>query len=103
MMGEDMAGYKIAVVPGDGIGKEIVPQDVRVLDAAAEKFGFDIEYAYFPWGAEFYKETGEFMPENGLEQLRPFDAIFFGAAGFAAESGYHPGSYPADSGSCSSR
>ncbi len=76
-----MAGYKIAVVPGDGIGKEIVPQGVSVLDAAARKFGFDMEYAYFPWGAEYYKETGEFMPANGLEQLHPFDAIFFGAVG----------------------
>ncbi|MBN1559339.1 tartrate dehydrogenase [candidate division KSB1 bacterium] len=76
-----MKSYKIAVVPGDGIGKEIIPEGVKVLNAAGEKFGFTTEDTYFPWGAEYYLKTREFMPENGLEILRAFDAIYFGAVG----------------------
>jgi len=79
-----MKSYQIAVVPGDGIGKEIIPAGIRVLNRVAELNNFKLEYTHFPWGAEHYRETGEFMPVNGLEQLRPFDAIYFGAIG-------HPG------------
>jgi tartrate dehydrogenase/decarboxylase/D-malate dehydrogenase len=68
-------------VPGDGIGPEIVPQGVKVLSAAAEQWGFEISFETFPWGAGHYKETGRFMPEGGLETLRGFDAIYFGAVG----------------------
>ncbi len=73
--------YRIAVVPGDGIGPEIVPAGLKVLAAAATKHGFEIETQDYPYGAGHYKETGRFMPENALEILRPYDAIYFGAVG----------------------
>jgi len=73
--------YKIAVVPGDGIGKEIVPEGIRILDKVGEIENFKLDYTFFPWGAEHYMESGEFMPANGLVQLKPFDAIYFGAIG----------------------
>ena len=76
-----MKNYKIAVVPGDGIGPEIVPAGLEVMDAVAEKHGFNLEKSYFPWGAGFYKDIGEFMPADGIEILKEFDAIFFGAVG----------------------
>ena len=76
-----MRAYKIAVIPGDGIGQEILPEGIKVLDAVAEQAGFELTYAHFPWSATYYKETGEFMPEDGLEQLEKFDAIYFGAIG----------------------
>ena len=77
-----MQHYSIAVLPGDGIGKEIMPQAVNVLQAAAEVSGaFKLETQTFPWGAEHFLQTGEFMPANGLDTLRQFDAIYFVAAG----------------------
>ena len=76
-----MTTYKIAVVPGDGIGREIVDEGVRVLDAAAADADFSLEYTHFPYGASHYLEHGEFMPADALERLRPFDAIYFGAVG----------------------
>ena len=78
-----MRDYTIAVIPGDGIGKEVVPEAVRVLDAAGEIMGsYKLLYEYFPWGCEYYLQHGQMMARNGLEILRPFDAIFFGAVGF---------------------
>ncbi len=76
-----MSKYKIAVVPGDGIGPEIVPAGVNVLNAAAERFGFHLEYEEFPYGAGYYKKTGTFMPEDAMQVLKEFDAIYFGAVG----------------------
>jgi tartrate dehydrogenase/decarboxylase / D-malate dehydrogenase len=73
--------YKIAVVPGDGIGPEIVPQSLRVADALAEKYGFRIDKTYYPWGAGNYLREGEFMPPGGLDILKSYDAIFFGSVG----------------------
>ncbi|MFS4417597.1 isocitrate/isopropylmalate dehydrogenase family protein [Maribacter sp. 2307ULW6-5] len=73
--------YKIAVVNGDGIGKEIVPTGVSVLRAVAKKFNFDLETQDFTWGAGHFVEHGEFMPQNGIETLKSFDAIYFGAVG----------------------
>lgn len=73
--------YKIAVVNGDGIGAEIVPAGVSVLDATAKKFGFKLEKEELPWGAGYYLKNGHFMPENGIEIIKNFDAIFFGAVG----------------------
>ncbi len=75
-----MNKYKIAVVPGDGIGNEIVPAAIEVLHAVSKKY-FNVELAWFEWGAGFYKKTGEFMPKNGLEILLQYDAILFGAVG----------------------
>jgi tartrate dehydrogenase/decarboxylase/D-malate dehydrogenase len=78
-----MRAYRIAVIPGDGIGKEVVPEAVRVLDAAGQITGsYELRYEYFPWGCEHYIAHGEMMAGNGLELLRPFDAILFGAVGF---------------------
>lgn len=73
--------YKIAVVPGDGIGNEIVPEGLRVINAVAEKYGFSIETESFDWGAGYYIVNREFMPEGGLDTLKNFDAIYFGSVG----------------------
>ena len=78
-----MRDYRIAVIPGDGIGNEVVPEAIRVLDAAGEITGaYRLRYEHFPWGCEYYLEHGAMMAERGLETLRGFDAIFFGAVGF---------------------
>ncbi|MGA8656505.1 MAG: tartrate dehydrogenase [Chthoniobacterales bacterium] len=77
-----MKKYCIASIPGDGIGKEVAPEGVRVLEAAARKAGFHLDWHHFPWSCEYYRETGRMMPEVGLEKLRGFDAIFLGAVGF---------------------
>ena len=74
--------HRIAVIPGDGIGKEVVPEGIRVLEAAGRRFGFDFAWAHFDWSCEVYSRTGRMMPEDGLEQLRNFEAIFLGAVGF---------------------
>jgi tartrate dehydrogenase/decarboxylase/D-malate dehydrogenase len=73
--------FRIAVIPGDGIGKEVVPEGIRVLDAAGRRFGFEFAWHSFDWSCERYLDTGKMMPEDGLDQLRPFDAIFLGAVG----------------------
>lgn len=73
---------KIAVIPGDGIGKEVMPEGVRALEAAGSKHGIDFEWQEFGWSCETYLETGRMMPEDGIDQLRPFDAIYLGAVGF---------------------
>ncbi|MAS37319.1 MAG: tartrate dehydrogenase [Anaerolineaceae bacterium] len=78
-----MSHLRIAILPGDGIGKETMPHAVNCLHAAAEGH-FEIETESFPWGAEHFLETGEFMPANGLDILRGFDAILFTAAGHPA-------------------
>jgi len=76
-----MKRYAIAVVPGDGIGREIIPEGLKVLNAVAAQEGFELSYTPFPWGATHYRETGVFMPDDGLAQLGTFDAIYFGAIG----------------------
>src|SRR5438132_2228005 len=73
--------YKIATIPGDGIGREVVPEGIRVAEAAARRFGFSLSWKEFDWSCERYLKTGRMMPEDGLEQLRAFDAIFLGAVG----------------------
>lgn len=73
--------YEIAVVNGDGIGLEIVPSGISVLKAVSEKHGFQIKTEEFSWGAGHYLKHGEFMPSNGVEKLKAFDAIYFGAVG----------------------
>jgi len=77
-----MKRYRIAVMPGDGIGKEVIPAGVEVLRAvAARDGGFALETEDFDWGSDHWRATGRMMPEDGLERLRPFDAIYFGAVG----------------------
>ena len=74
--------HKIALIPGDGIGKEVVPAAARVLDVVGKKFGFEFEWKTFDWSCETFTKTGRMMPEDGLEQLRQFESIFLGAVGF---------------------
>jgi tartrate dehydrogenase/decarboxylase / D-malate dehydrogenase len=74
-----MKTYRIALLPGDGIGHEVIPEAVRVLEAAADNFRF--EFTPFDWGCEYYLKAGRMMPEDGLEKLRLFDAILLGAIG----------------------
>jgi tartrate dehydrogenase/decarboxylase/D-malate dehydrogenase len=73
--------HRIAVIPGDGIGKEVVPEGQRVLEAAARRFGFELAWSEFDWSCERFQKTGRMMPEDGLEELRTCDAIFLGAVG----------------------
>lgn len=74
--------FHIAVIPGDGIGPEVIAEAVKVLDAiSALDGGFGFRFQYYPWGCEYYLETGEMMPENGMEQLHRSDAILLGAVG----------------------
>jgi tartrate dehydrogenase/decarboxylase/D-malate dehydrogenase len=77
-----MKEFHIAVIPGDGIGKEVVPEGIRVLEALAEQYPFKVRFAEFPYSCQYYLEHGTMMPENGIEQLRPFDAILLGAVGY---------------------
>lgn len=77
-----MTTHKIAVIAGDGIGPEVIDVGVKVLKEVARLDGsFNFEFTYFPWGCEYYKETGRMMAEDGMEQLKNFDAIFLGAVG----------------------
>lgn len=77
-----MERYRIAVIPGDGIGKEVVPEGLRVLDAVSRKYAFGLAYDHYDWSCETYAATGSMMPDDGIEQLRDHDAIFLGAVGF---------------------
>ncbi|MBM3275159.1 MAG: tartrate dehydrogenase [Candidatus Sericytochromatia bacterium] len=73
--------YRIATIPGDGIGKEVLPAALQVLDAAGKRFEFSIVATEFPWGCNYYLETGRMMAEDGLAQMAGFDALFLGAVG----------------------
>ena len=73
--------YRIALIPGDGIGKEVVPEGVRTLEALAAKFSFDISFTTFPYSCNYYLEHGIMMPADGLDQLKSFDTILLGAVG----------------------
>src|SRR6266446_8830756 len=76
-----MKTFNIAVIAGAGIGKEVVPEGIRVLEAAGQCFDFRLHWHAFDWSCERYVQTGKMMPDDGLAQLRPFDAIFLGAVG----------------------
>jgi tartrate dehydrogenase/decarboxylase / D-malate dehydrogenase len=79
-----MKTYQIACIPGDGIGKEVVPAGQTVLGAVAKKIGtFTFQFESFGWGGDWYRAHGEMMPGNGLDALRNKDAILFGSAGDA--------------------
>ena len=80
--------WRIAVIPGDGIGQDVVQEGQRVLDAlaSASNRAFDFEWTSFPWGCQYYLQTGRMMAEDGLEQLKTFDAIYFGAVGWPSVS-----------------
>ena len=74
-----MKTYRIAAIPGDGIGNEVIPAGIELLEALAD--GFALEFEQLDWGSKRYKETGAYIPEGGLERLKRCDAIFFGAVG----------------------
>lgn len=76
--------FRIAVIPGDGIGQEVIPEGLRVLEHLADRSGGRFAFAFesFPWGCEHYLRTGRMMDEDGLERLKPFDAVYFGAVGW---------------------
>ena len=74
--------HKIAVIAGDGIGPEVINEGIKVLKKVSEIDGsFDFDFTYFPWGCDYYKENGKMMADDGIEQLKKFDAIFLGAVG----------------------
>jgi tartrate dehydrogenase/decarboxylase/D-malate dehydrogenase len=77
-----MKQHSIAVIAGDGIGKEVVPAAIHVLDRVAAQFGFTLAYRHFDWSCETYKQTGRMMPEDGIARLADHDAILLGAVGF---------------------
>jgi tartrate dehydrogenase/decarboxylase/D-malate dehydrogenase len=74
--------HRIAVVPGDGIGKETVPEALKVLDAASRRYGFGLEFAHYDWSCETYKKTGAMMPADGMERLAQSHSILLGAVGW---------------------
>jgi tartrate dehydrogenase/decarboxylase/D-malate dehydrogenase len=74
--------YRVAVIAGDGIGREVVPEGIIAMEAAARRYGFALEWREFDWSCETYAKTGRMMPEDGLDQLRSFDAVFLGAVGY---------------------
>ncbi len=74
--------YRIAVIPGDGIGQEVIPVGQQAVEAAATRFDFEVNWQEFDWSCKRFTETGRMMPEDGIEQLKEFDAIYLGAVGF---------------------
>jgi len=80
-----MKSYDVAVIPGDGVGKEVAQEAVKILRAVADKYGFTIKTETYDWGCDYYLKHGEMGPENMLEILKPFDAIFLGCIGDASK------------------
>ena len=77
-----MASHRIAVIPGDGIGKEVVPEGLRVLEAVAARAGIEMAFTEFDWGCGHYERHGRMLPEDGFDRLAGFDAVFLGAVGW---------------------
>ena len=77
-----MSKHKIAVIAGDGIGKEVVPEGIRVLEAAGRKFDIQFQFDEKPWSCDYYAAHGKMMPDDGLAEIRHHDAIYLGAVGF---------------------
>lgn len=79
-----MKKYKIAVIPGDGIGSEVISEGIKAIEALPSVLQKEIQFdfTYLPWGCEYYLENGEMMPDNGIEILKNYDAIYLGAVGF---------------------
>jgi tartrate dehydrogenase/decarboxylase/D-malate dehydrogenase len=80
-----MKQFRIAVIAGDGIGKEVMPEGVRVLDAAARRFGLSLAYDHFDWSCDNYERHGWWMPPDWREKISGHDCIFFGATGWPAK------------------
>ncbi len=82
--GNAMATHRIAVLAGDGIGKEVMPEGLRVVEAAARKFGADLAFTSYDWSCDYYAKHGRMMPEDWFIQLKPYEAMFYGAVGWPA-------------------
>jgi isocitrate/isopropylmalate dehydrogenase len=81
-MSQPAKTYRIASIPGDGIGVEVVAAAIEVAHKLTKSLKtFSLEFEELPWGTEFYKKTGSYMPEDGLQTLKQYDAIFFGSVG----------------------
>jgi tartrate dehydrogenase/decarboxylase/D-malate dehydrogenase len=78
-----MKAYSIAVVPGDGVGDEVTREGIKILDALADKYGFDVRTEYFPWGCDYYLKHGRMMPDDMLDTLKDFDVVVLGCIGDA--------------------
>jgi tartrate dehydrogenase/decarboxylase/D-malate dehydrogenase len=76
-----MNTYKIAVIAGDGIGKEVIPAGISVLNMAAEQGGFKLDFTQLPWGCDYYLQTGRMLDPDGVDQVLQYDAIYLGAIG----------------------
>jgi tartrate dehydrogenase/decarboxylase / D-malate dehydrogenase len=76
------AAHRVAVIPGDGIGQEVVPEGLRALEAAGRRFGFELNFTEFDWSCAHHERHGRMMPEGGIERLAGFDAVFLGAVGW---------------------
>jgi tartrate dehydrogenase/decarboxylase / D-malate dehydrogenase len=77
-----MNKYKIAVIPGDGIGKEVIPEGIKILETISSRFNISFTWDVYDWSCEHYTKTGKMMPDDGLQQIAGNDAIFLGAVGF---------------------
>lgn len=77
-----MNTYKIAVIPGDGIGKEVIPEGIKILEALSNRFNISFIWDEYNWSCEHYAKTGKMMPDDGLQQIAEKDAIYLGAVGF---------------------
>lgn len=80
-----MSSYRIAVIPGDGVGNEVASEATKILKAVADKHEFNVKTEDFDWGCDYYLKTGMMMPANALETLQKFDAIFLGSIGDASK------------------
>ena len=81
-----MSKHRIAVIAGDGIGQEVMPEGLRVLDAAARRFGIDLHFDHFDFSScDYFERHGKMLPDDWKDQIGGHDAIFFGAVGFAAD------------------
>ncbi len=79
-----MAAHRIAVIAGDGIGKEVMPEGLRVVEAAARKFGAALEFESFDWNCDYFAKHGKMMPDDWFARLSAFEAIYYGAVGWPA-------------------
>ena len=80
-MRQETKSYRVAVISGDGIGKEVMRAAIDSLEKVAALDGFGLNFQAFDWSSQKYLQTGEYIPEGGLEELKSFDAILFGAVG----------------------
>src|SRR3984893_1856143 len=80
--------YRIALIAGDGIGREVMPQGVAAMETAARAYGFGFQWHEFDWGCERYVNMGMMMPEDGIERLRLYDAVYLGAGGPPEAAGH---------------